>query len=325
MSVARRAAGRSVLFVVALVLVAAAWELYKSLGPEAGGDVLGWNDPAEDGRNAMPHVWDMVGRLFDPESRASSRPIWRVVLAGVWYSFRLALSASPSAPPSASALAVLMARFSVVRRGLLPYLVVSQTVPLIALAPLVVSWSGRLQPFGWEWPQWLSVALLGAFLAFFPVSVGTLRGLESTPATSLELMRSYAASWRRRCAGSASRRRSRTWSRRSGSPRRRPWSASSWPRSPPVSAAGSAGSSSSTGARRRRDPEKVYTAVFGAAVLGLLMAGCSIARHRLGSSCVDAAPVEEHAVRRGRRGRGASPRRSTPGRHGRSMRSSTST
>ena len=90
-------------------------------------------------------------------------------------------------------LATLMARFDVVRRGLLPYLVVSQTVPLIALAPLVVSWGGRLQLGGWEWPRWLSVAVLGAFLAFFPVAVGTLRGLESASATSLELMRSFAA------------------------------------------------------------------------------------------------------------------------------------
>ncbi len=87
----------------------------------------------------------------------------------------------------------MMARFGVVRRGLMPYLVVSQTVPMIALAPLVVSWGGRLQIGGWEWPRWLSVAVLGAFLAFFPVAVGTLRGLESASATSLELMRSFAA------------------------------------------------------------------------------------------------------------------------------------
>ena len=90
-------------------------------------------------------------------------------------------------------LATVMARFGIVRRGLLPYLVVSQTVPLIALAPLVVSWGGKLEVGGWEWPRWLSVTILGAFLAFFPVAVGALRGLESAPATSLELMRSFAA------------------------------------------------------------------------------------------------------------------------------------
>ena len=37
--------------------------------------------------------------------------------------------------------------------------------------------------------------VLGAFLAFFPISVGTLRGLSSAPAGSLELMDSYAAGW----------------------------------------------------------------------------------------------------------------------------------
>ena len=40
-----------------------------------------------------------------------------------------------------------------------------------------------------------SVCVLAAFLAFFPIAVGTLRGLKSAPAASLELMDSYAASW----------------------------------------------------------------------------------------------------------------------------------
>ena len=118
----------------------------------------------------------MVGRLFDPESRTSGRPIWRVVLAGVWYSFRLALLGFAIGAAVGVALAALMARFGIVRRGLLPYLVASQTVPLIALAPLVVSWSGSVHPFGLEAPRWLAVSLLGSFLAFFPVSVGDAAG-----------------------------------------------------------------------------------------------------------------------------------------------------
>jgi NitT/TauT family transport system permease protein len=93
-------------------------------------------------------------------------------------------------------LAVLMARFRVVERGVLPYLVASQTVPLIALAPLVVSWGGKVQIGDWVWPRWLSASVIGAFLAFFPVAVGALRGLKSPPPASMELMDSYAASWR---------------------------------------------------------------------------------------------------------------------------------
>ena len=182
------------LFGLALVLVAAGWELYKLIGPDGGGQVLGMRILPRANDTAMPHVWEMGERLFESESRTSDRKVWQVVLAGAWYSFRLAFMGFVLGSVVGIALATVMARFGVVRRGLLPYLVVSQTVPLIALAPLVVTWGGRLHLGGWEWPRWLSVAVLGAFLAFFPVAVGTLRGLESASATSLELMRSFAAS-----------------------------------------------------------------------------------------------------------------------------------
>jgi NitT/TauT family transport system permease protein len=263
---------KAVLFLVALALVAAAWELYKWVGPEGGGDVLGWNILPKTSRNAMPHVWDMGSRLFDTESRTSSRQIWRVILAGVWYSFRLAVLGLLMGAVVGVALAVLMARFNVVRRGLLPYLVVSQTVPLIALAPLVASWGGRLQPFGWESPRWMAVVLLGAFLAFFPISVGTLRGLESTPATSIELMRSYAATWGQTL-------------RRLRFPAAIPHMVPAFRLGAAAAVVGVVVAEISTGQRggigrlvieygrqATSDPEKVYTAVFGAAALGLLMA-----------------------------------------------------
>ena len=41
-------------------------------------------------------------------------------------------------------LAVAMQRFRIVERGLLPYVILSQTVPLVALAPLIAGWSGNL-------------------------------------------------------------------------------------------------------------------------------------------------------------------------------------
>ena len=144
----------------------------------------------------MPHVWEMLSRYADPERRGSSTPIAVIVLQGAWFTFRIAIVGFAIGTLLGLGLAVLMARFKVVERGLLPYLVISQTVPLIALAPLVVSWGGRLSLGAFEWPRWLSAAVMGAFLAFFPVAVGTLKGLTSTPPASLELMASYAASWR---------------------------------------------------------------------------------------------------------------------------------
>ena len=104
-----------------------------------------------------------------------------VVLAAAWFSLRLALTGFVIGALLGLGLAMVMARFRMVERGLLPYLVMSQTVPLIALAPLVATWGGKLQIGEWVWPRWMSAAVLGAFLAFFPVAVGSLRGFASAP------------------------------------------------------------------------------------------------------------------------------------------------
>jgi len=192
--VIRRAARRIALFVVALLLVACTWELYKAIGPAEGGRLLGIPLPKTTDR-AMPHTWDMVQRLGEPENRGGDTPIWWSVTGYAWYTFRLALGGLLMGTAVGIGLAVVMARFKFAERGLLPWVIMSQTVPLIALAPQVVSWSGRVDLFGWEIPRWFAVCILAAFLSFFPISVGTLRGLTSVPAASLELMDSYAATW----------------------------------------------------------------------------------------------------------------------------------
>ncbi len=180
---------------VAVAVVAVLWELYKLVGPEDGGEVLGFSIIPRSNDTAMPHAWDVARRYVEDDRRGSGRALWRVVLAGAWFSFRLALLGFTIGLVVGTGLAVVMARFRVVERGLLPYLVISQTVPLIALAPLVVSWGGRVQLGDFVWPRWLSASVIAAFLAFFPVSVGTLRGLKSPPHAAVELMDSYAASW----------------------------------------------------------------------------------------------------------------------------------
>ena len=54
MRLARRAARRSLLFLVALVLVASMWELYKLLGPEEGGEIFGWRIIPKTNARAVP-------------------------------------------------------------------------------------------------------------------------------------------------------------------------------------------------------------------------------------------------------------------------------
>jgi NitT/TauT family transport system permease protein len=144
----------------------------------------------------MPHIADMVTRALEPvNSSAGSQPVWvSVVLAGLssltTASVGLLLGAVVGV-----LLALLMQRFRLAESAMLPWLILSQTVPLIALAPLIVSWGGRVQIGSFEWERWMSVAVIAAYLAFFPVAVGALRGLSSPDAIHTELMRTYAAGW----------------------------------------------------------------------------------------------------------------------------------
>jgi NitT/TauT family transport system permease protein len=259
------------MFALALLLVAVVWELYKVVGPQDGGAVFGWTILPRANDTAMPHVWEMFSRYAQPENRASDTPILVVVLQGAWFTFRIALTGLALGTAVGLGLAILMARYKVVERGLLPYLVLSQTVPLIALAPLVVSWGGRLHLGAFEWPRWLSAAVLGAFLAFFPVAIGTLKGLTTTPPASLELMDSYAASWRQTLF-------------KLRFPAALPYIVPALKLAATASVVGVVVAEISTGlaggigrliieyAREATsDPAKVFTAVFGAAALGLVM------------------------------------------------------
>jgi NitT/TauT family transport system permease protein len=270
----RRAAYRTGMFFVSIALVAVLWELYKVVGPEKGGKLFGVAILPRSNDTAMPHIWEMLSRYAEPEMRApNSKLIWFVVLKGAFYSFRLALVGFILGSVIGVALAALMTRFKTMERGLLPYLVISQTVPLIALAPLVVSWGGKLQIFGFTWPRWLSASVLGAFLAFFPIAVGTLRGLKSAPAASLELMDSYAASWKQTLF-------------KLRFPAAIPYMVPAFKLGASGAVIGVVVAEISTGlkggigrliieyARQATgDPAKVFTAVFGAAGLGLAMAG----------------------------------------------------
>ncbi len=258
---------------VALLLAGCAWELVKALFPEGGGTVLGMSIIPKTSDRAMPHTWDMVTRLGEPESTAGGQAIWRSVAGYSWYTLRLALVGLTMGTAFGIGLAVVMARFRFAERGLLPWVIMSQTVPLIALAPQVVSWSGRVDVFGWELPRWLSVCVLAAFLAFFPITVGALKGLNSAPAAAIELMDSYAASWWRTLV-------------KLRFPAAIPFLVPALKLGATLSVVGVIVSELSTGvtggigravlsygSAATGDPTKVYAAIFGAALLGLAMFG----------------------------------------------------
>lgn len=174
---------RAVAFLAILAALVAAWELYKVTWRG-----LGWSTPVRPSNDSMPHTWDIVDALFSPARRGGDDILLVLLLRAAWFTLREALVGFLIGGVVGLALALVFARSPLVERGFMPFVIASQTIPLIAIAPMIVIWGSQR-----DLPRWLMVSVIAAYLTFFPVVINTLRGLRSPPATSVELMRSYAA------------------------------------------------------------------------------------------------------------------------------------
>lgn len=242
------------------------WELVKLLGSLV-------TLPFDTSDQAMPHVWSMVAGFGEPEVRGSDTTVLVAVASATLRSLLIALGGFVIGVGIGLVLAIVMQRFAFMERGLLPFVIASQTVPLIALAPLIVGIGNRISIGPFQWGTTQSVMFIAAYLAFFPLSVGALRGLKAPTATSLELLRSYAATprqtlWKLRFPASV------------------PYLIPAMKVSAAAAVVGTVVAEISTGVKggigrliveyareATSQPAKVYVAVFGAIVLGLAVAG----------------------------------------------------
>jgi len=181
-----RAARSSLSLFVVIGALAVLWEVVKLLG---GDPSEAWTPPfqwtvASDLN--MPHVWDIAASFVQPAQR-NGPPLGLVLVNAGIFTFREAFGGFVFGAVLGLALAIVFVHSSLLERALVPYVVASQTVPIIAIAPVVVIWLGG---------GWLAVALISAYLTFFPVTIAGLRGLRSPDPRALELMRSYASSSR---------------------------------------------------------------------------------------------------------------------------------
>ena len=248
-----------------LAVLIALWEGYKAVGNPDGTVLFGVRVLPRADDLSMPHVSDMLSRLGRPEL-TGGRPVWQVVLSASLFTLGITTVGFLVGAAVGLLLAVAMQRFRIIERGLLPYVILSQTVPLVALAPLIAGWGGTV------WPEWMTVAVIAAYLAFFPVAVGMLRGLQSPQAAGVELMRSYAAGWWRTLV-------------KLRLPASLPYLFPALRLAGAAAVVGAVVGEISTGTRggigrliieysreATSDPAKVYTAMLGAALLGLVVA-----------------------------------------------------
>jgi NitT/TauT family transport system permease protein len=179
---AARGAKRVGLIAAGLAAFWGLWEAYRWFGETVG---IAW--PFRVDATNMPHIHDMLHALTQP-LQPGGPPLIQEEWHWALFTGKEALLGFALGGLVGFALAVLLAHSRILRRGLLPYVVVSQTVPILAVAPMVVVGLGTkgVEP-------WVAVSVIAAFLTFFPVAMNTLWGLLSPDPRSLELMRSYAA------------------------------------------------------------------------------------------------------------------------------------
>ncbi len=159
------------------------WEGYRWLWIREG-----WTWPFVVDSTTMPHIYDILKALFRKPTSGTGDILLVQLLHATWFTAKEALVGFALGATFGFLLGVALSQWRLLQRGLLPYVVASQTVPILAVAPIVVIYLGSLHV-----APWFSVAVIASYLTFFPVTINTLRGLQSTDRRALQLMRSYAA------------------------------------------------------------------------------------------------------------------------------------
>jgi NitT/TauT family transport system permease protein len=163
------------------------WEGYRWLWMETG-----WTRPFVVDSTTMPHLHDIFGALFQPVNVNQPLLIDFLFDSALFTAKEAAVGFAIGATVG-FLLGAVISRFRLLQRGFMPYVVASQTIPILAIAPIVVVGLGSLSIFGWTPKDWLRVSIIAAYLTFFPVTVNTVRGLQSADPAAVELMESYAA------------------------------------------------------------------------------------------------------------------------------------
>src|SRR5436309_9815733 len=187
----RRGIARGALFLFVLAGLWGLWEGYHWLWMRER-----WSWPFVVDDTSMPHLHKIFAALWAHARPGDIGPrLITILLKSAGFTAKEAAVGFALGAVLGFALGVVLAHFRVLQRGFLPWVVASQTVPILVVAPMVVVWLNPKLPTRFQ--DWGAVAVIAAYLTFFPVTINTIRGLQSADRRALELMRSYAAGdWR---------------------------------------------------------------------------------------------------------------------------------
>jgi NitT/TauT family transport system permease protein len=194
----KRGTRRVVVFIVFLVVLALAYTGYKAFGETVDDAQTEWAIvgrvlPRTDDLT-MPPIADIIAEFGQPPQRNSGKPLVAFIAEASLFTLREAALGFFLGMLLGLGFAIVMLRSRWLERGISPYLVASQTVPLVAIAPIIVIWGSK--SMGWlpfDWQPWMSVSIIATYLTFFPIAMNGIKGFQSADPASMELMRSYAA------------------------------------------------------------------------------------------------------------------------------------
>jgi NitT/TauT family transport system permease protein len=177
-----------------LAVLVAVWEGAKALGgdpwrfKDATGNETVYTPPfhwsiVDD--LSLPHVWKVWDALNAPVQRQQAQSLAVYLVGAAFYTGREAALGFIVGGLLGLALAALFVHSKLAERAFMPYIVASQTIPILALAPLICLAFGN---------GLVGIVIVASYLTFFPVTIAELRGLTSPDPRALELMRSVAAS-----------------------------------------------------------------------------------------------------------------------------------
>ena len=134
--------------------------------------------------NILPHLYQIIAAIFSTKKVANGMTATQIVLTSAQATLLRALLGFALGALLGFVFALIMKMSGVVEKLIFPYLMLIQLIPVLGLAPIVLSITGDINK---------SRVLIAAILSFYPVATNTLAGFKSVEKEKYDLMYIYAA------------------------------------------------------------------------------------------------------------------------------------
>lgn len=135
--------------------------------------------------NVLPHIYQIVAAAVSPKKVSGGKAASELVLYSASLTLGRAALGFLIGSASGFVLALIMKISKIVEKVIFPYLMIIQMIPILGMAPIILSVTGDINT---------SRIVIAAILTFYPVATGTLAGFNSVGSSKYDLMHVYAAS-----------------------------------------------------------------------------------------------------------------------------------